>query len=269
MCVVFCKYKPSRLAGRGGGTARGVYNWNRAIPVRDVVVVRGGGSICRRDPSVTPVADRWMMEHTCADIASRRRRMTFVFLPRPAESFGSPNPIRQFCYTFGLGGGRCCTRRSVYWESLHTVVNLYTLSFGRRRGRLGSFLIRNVNWPPPTGAPFPIFLLLLFPENVGTRRRWWPAPKEKKNILIRVVLDWHTVVGHSNGLLPPFYFSEEGKAIDVAADALDECVAKRPPVVMLVLFNIFRLHFSIFYIFHFFILPPPPSFLFLHFSLGV
>jgi hypothetical protein len=142
-----------------------------------------GGSICRRDPSVTPVADRRMMEHTCADIASRRR-MTFVFF------HGQPNHLalrilsdNSVTHLAGLGyiegGGRCCTRRSVYWESLHTVVNLYTLSFGRRRGRLGSFLIRNVNWPPPTGAPFPIFLLL-FPENVGTRSRWWPAPKEKK-----------------------------------------------------------------------------------------
>ncbi len=37
---------------------------------------------------------------------------------------------------------------------------------------------------------FPIFLLL-FPENVGTRRRWWPAPKEKKKTTssLRVVLD--------------------------------------------------------------------------------
>lgn len=74
------------------------------------------------------------------------------------------------------------------------------------------------------------------------------------------------MVGHSNGpsLLPLFYFSEEGKAIDVAADALDKCVAKRPPVVMLLLLNIFRLRFSIFYIFPLFFLPPPPSFLFLH-----
>jgi hypothetical protein len=77
------------------------------------------------------------------------------------------------------------------------------------------------------------------------------------------------MVGHSNGFLPPFYFSEKGKAIDVAADALDKCVAKRPPVVMLLLLNIFRLRFSIFYIFPFFYSSPPPSFLFLHFSLGV
>jgi hypothetical protein len=53
---------------------------------------------------------------------------------------------------------------------------------------------------------------------------------------------------------PLFIFQEEGKAIDVAADALDKCVAKRPPVVMLLLLNIFRLRFSIFYIFPLFFL---------------
>jgi hypothetical protein len=47
-------------------------------------------------------------------------------------------------------------------------------------GRLGSFFdserqLASADWR----SFFPIFLLL-FPENVGTRRRWWPAPKEKK-----------------------------------------------------------------------------------------
>lgn len=105
--------------------------------------------------------------------------------PRPAESFGSPNPIRQFCYTFGWAGVYRGWRQMLYTAVrllgvvTHSRQLVHAQLWEEEEEGSALFLIRNVNWPPPTGAPFPIFLLL-FPENVGTRSRWWPAPKEKK-----------------------------------------------------------------------------------------
>jgi hypothetical protein len=118
--------------------------------------------------------------------------MTFVFF------HGQPNHLalrilsdNSVTHLAGLGyiegGGRCCTRRSVYWESLHTVVNLYTLSFGRRGG-LGSFFDSERQLASADWRSFSYFSSS-FSRKCWHKKKMVASTERENDILIRVVLD--------------------------------------------------------------------------------